>query len=86
MAKDVTLAIIRQGSGFDFNTYVDRVFKTDDAAFKVLEKGNYHCVRIEGKWKKGDKLPMVGNSNRPRMESIDAYYTTGYKGLLSEGS
>lgn len=84
--KKVTIAIIRQGSGFDFNRYIDRTFRTDDAALKYMQGRNAECVRIEGTWRKGDKLPLVGNGKGPRIEHFDAYYTTRYNGLLAEGN
>lgn len=77
-SKDETIAVVRSGTGMDFNRYVDRVFRSDDAAFKWLNRQsrNHIVLRLPGRYSVGDVIaPSVKTTN------IEARYITNEEQL-----
>lgn len=55
-----TIVVVREGAGMDFNRYVDRVFKTKEAAWKWrnAQPRNHTIRRLDGRWKVGQTIPL----------------------------
>jgi hypothetical protein len=58
---DETICILRNGSGFDFNRYVQRTFRDAETAHKYVNNldRNVMLVSIPGRWKAGAAVPLT---------------------------
>jgi hypothetical protein len=61
MPERETVCILRNGSGLDFNRYVQRVFRSEEAAHKYVNRLDHNVMlaRIPGTWKVGATVPLT---------------------------